>query len=215
MKRFPKIVDWGLSDYRTVYDRMRSFTSERSEDSKDEIWFCEHKPVYTVGASSPQPMFTQINNIPVISTDRGGKITYHGPGQLVCYPLFNLNHLGIYPKEFLLLLEKILLNTLQAFGVKGVLIEKCPGVFVEYQGGSGQFEGLAKIVSIGLKISRHCTYHGFSLNVNMDLSPFSKINPCGYQGLRLINLKELCPSADIFRVKSIVSEKLLDTASEH
>lgn len=210
MHQLPKLVNLGLTDYLSVYNRMLSFSLNKKENSPDEIWFCEHWPVYTIGAGKTQEYPEVICEIPVIKTDRGGKITFHGPGQLVCYPLLNLSRLKLYPKTFLLLLEQLILETLEMFGVHGVLIDKCPGVYVERKGGYGQFSGLAKIASIGLKISRKCSYHGFSLNVNMDTIPFSKINPCGYEGLRVVNLKELCPLADIVKVRNVLSKLILD-----
>lgn len=210
MSPYPKLVNLGVTDYVSVYQRMLLFSQNRQVNSPDEFWFCEHNPVYTLGASQREEGCGSINNIPVIQTDRGGKITFHGPGQLVCYPLIDLKRKKIYPKTFLLLLEQILLNTLDSFEIQGIVLKNYPGLYVERAGGIGRFSGLAKIASIGLKITNKCTYHGFAINVDMDLRPFSFINPCGYEGLRLVNLKELCPSADIVKVNSVLSQQILD-----
>lgn len=180
---------------------MVNFTQQRTSSSPDEFWFCEHPPVFTVGAAVKNHP-ESIANIPCIQSDRGGKITYHGPGQLVCYPLVDLRRKSIYPKEFLVQLEKVVIATLKNYDVTATTVEKAPGIYVQKVGGIPPFENLAKIGSIGLKISNHCTYHGLSLNISMDLQPFNLIDPCGYHGLRTVNLSDFVPNIDIAEVSS-------------
>jgi lipoyl(octanoyl) transferase len=206
----------GRVDYRPVYDAMRAFSAARNEHSADEIWLCEHPPVFTQGiAGKPEHLLHGSSDIPLICTDRGGQITYHGPGQVVAYPLVDLRPLGIYVKEYVYRLEHCVLRTLQSFGVTGHRVPGAPGIYVRLDDPFGHaaleavpprerlgvaaprpFEGLGKIAALGVKVSRHCTYHGLALNVAMDLAPFDRINPCGYPGLRTIDLATLGISAD-------------------
>ncbi|HEY4958165.1 MAG TPA: lipoyl(octanoyl) transferase LipB [Caldimonas sp.] len=181
---------------------MRAFTAARGDDTPDEIWLCEHPPVFTQGVAGKAEHVLDAGAIPVVRTDRGGQVTYHGPGQVVAYPLIDLRRLGVYVKEYVFRLEQALLKTLEANGVTGHRVRGEPGIYVRLDDPFGhavlpaapdgdRFAGLGKIAAIGVKVSRHRTYHGVALNVAMDLGPFERINPCGHAGLRTIDLSTI------------------------
>ncbi|MCO5123157.1 MAG: lipoyl(octanoyl) transferase LipB [Rhizobacter sp.] len=182
---------------------MRAFTAARSEATPDEIWLCEHDPVYTQGLAGKPEHVLAANGIPVVQTNRGGQVTYHGPGQVVAYALIDLKRLGIYVKEYVFRLEQALLKTLEVYGVTGHRVLGAPGIYVRPDDPFGHavrraepysanpFQGLAKIAAIGVKVSRNCSYHGVALNVAMDLRPFEGINPCGYAGLQTVDLSTI------------------------
>ena len=206
----------GQVDYLPTFQAMRQFTEQRQQHTDDEIWICEHPPVFTQGlAGKAEHLLSNPTDIPVVQSNRGGQITYHGPGQIVAYPLIDLRRLGIYIKEFVYRLEHCVLRTLEESGVTGHRIAGAPGIYVrladpfghaalesvpprERQGVAAQdpFAGIGKIAALGIKVSRHCTYHGLALNVKMDLSPFADINPCGYAGLQTVDLATLGVLAD-------------------
>lgn len=197
---------------------MRAFTDARiaaSMPTPDEIWLCEHPPVYTQGLAGRAEHLRDPGDVPVIQTNRGGQVTYHGPGQVVAYPLIDLRRLGIYVKEYVYRLEHCVLKTLEDVGVTGHRVPGAPGIYVrlddpfghaplervpprERLGVSGPdaFKGLGKIAALGIKVSRHCAYHGLALNVAMDLSPFQRIDPCGYPGLATVDLATLGVDVD-------------------
>ena len=185
---------------------MRSFTEERIGATPDEIWLCEHPAVYTQGLAGKPEHVLDAHGISVLPTNRGGQVTYHGPGQVVAYPLIDLKRLGIYVKEYVYRLEHCVIKTLAAWGVTGHRVAGAPGIYVCLGDPFGHaalkgprvtpFDGLGKIAAIGVKVSRHCTYHGVALNVAMDLAPFNHINPCGYAGLRTTDLATLGVGAD-------------------
>jgi len=169
---------------------MRAFTAARTAETPDEIWLCQHPPVFTQGlAGKPEHLLRDIG-IPVVKIDRGGQITYHGPGQLVAYLLLDLKRNNLTVKGLVNRMEQAVIDLLAAYGIAAERWAGAPGVYV--QG--------AKIAALGLKIKNGCSYHGLSLNVAMDLTPFSAINPCGYEGLAVIQLAELCNETDIARV---------------
>ncbi|WP_289170884.1 lipoyl(octanoyl) transferase LipB, partial [uncultured Parasutterella sp.] len=178
-----------------------------NSETEDEIWFCEHAPTYTVGTTCPL-LSSDLKNIPIVKTDRGGKITYHGPGQIVCYPLVNLRNRKLYPKAYLSIIQQMLLEFCCSYGVDASLVEGAPGIYLPLLGGFGQFANLAKVASIGLKITNDCTYHGFAININADLSPFKDIDPCGYQGLRAVNLSHYAPLITIDEAEEKLTEKI-------
>lgn len=200
-----------LADYASTFEAMRRFTEQRDAATGDEIWVCEHPPVFTQGlAGKAEHLLRNPASIPVVQTNRGGQITYHGPGQVVAYPLIDLRRLGIYVKEFVYRLEHCVLRLLDELGVTGHRIAGAPGIYVRLAdpfghapletapprerigvGAANAFEGIGKIAALGIKVSRHCTYHGVAVNVAMDLSPFDCINPCGYPGLRTVDLATL------------------------
>lgn len=189
--------------YQDTYDAMRAFTAARTSDTPDEIWLCEHPPVYTLGLAGKPEHVLAAHHIPVIQTDRGGQVTYHGPGQIVAYILMDMRRCNYYVRDYVRRVEQAVINTLQPHGVHGFLIPGAPGVYVHtHSQEDGQnpallpllssdtpqspdFTHAAKIAALGVKVTRHCTYHGVSLNLHMDLQPFQRINPCGYAGLKV------------------------------
>ena len=175
------IRNLGLQDYETTWQAMQRFTHERNVDTPDELWIVEHFPVYTLGLNGKREHLLNTGNIPVINSDRGGQVTYHGPGQLVIYTLLDIKRLKINIRELVTLLELAMINTLAEYGISAVARADAPGVYVNDK----------KIGSIGLRIKNNCSYHGLSLNNNMDLRPFDHINTCGYSGLKVTQLADL------------------------
>jgi lipoyl(octanoyl) transferase len=204
-------------DYAPTLQAMQAFTEARTADTPDEIWLCEHPPVFTQGLAGKADHLLAPGDIPVVQTNRGGQVTYHGPGQVVAYPLIDLARLGIYVKEYVFRLEQSVLKTLEALGVTGHRVTGAPGIYVKLddpfghaawvppsEPGADPFAGLGKIAALGIKVSRHCTYHGLALNVAMDLSPFGRINPCGYAGLKTVDLATL----GVFPESAVVAQTL-------
>jgi len=193
----------GRADYAVTAEAMRAFTEARSEATPDEIWLCEHEAVYTQGLAGKAAHVLDARDIPVVQTNRGGQVTYHGPGQVVAYPLIDLRRLNIYVKEYVFRLEQAVIKTLEVFGVTGHRVGGAPGIYVRLadpfghavlatpEPGQDPFLGLGKIAALGIKVSRHCAYHGVALNVDMDLRPFDGIDPCGYAGLRTVDLSTI------------------------
>ncbi|HEX4234887.1 MAG TPA: lipoyl(octanoyl) transferase LipB [Caldimonas sp.] len=205
--------------YDLAFDAMRSFTAARDERTPDEVWLCEHPPVFTQGIAGKDEHVLDAGAIDVVRTDRGGQVTYHGPGQVVAYPLVDLRRLRIYVKEYVFRLEQALLKTLETFAVTGHRVRGEPGVYVRLDAPSGhavlapasgadRFAGLGKIAAIGVKISRHCAYHGVALNVAMDLAPFRRIHPCGHAGLKTIDLSTIGVRAPWDEVANTLGAKL-------
>jgi lipoyl(octanoyl) transferase len=194
------IRELGRAPYLETAQAMQAFTEGRSEDTEDELWLVEHPSVFTQGIGGKAEHVLVPGDIPVVATNRGGQVTFHGPGQVVVYPLVNLKRLNIFVKEYVYRLEEALLRTLASFEVTGHRVPGAPGIYVRLADPFGHsrlmlplpehdhFRGLGKIAALGVKISRHCSYHGVALNVAMDLSPFQRINPCGYQGLQTVDL---------------------------
>lgn len=180
---------------------MRAFTLGRGADTEDQLWLVEHDPVFTQGIAGREAHLLAPGDIPVVRTDRGGQVTYHGPGQVVAYPLVDLKRRGYYVKEYVFRIEQAVLDTLAYFGVTGHRVRGAPGIYVRLADPFGHamlqvdsldpFRGLGKIAALGVKLSQHRSYHGVALNVAMDLEPFSRINPCGYAGLKTIDLQAL------------------------
>ena len=195
--------DLGMVDYASSYAAMQQFTAERNADSADEIWLCQHPPVFTQGlAGKPEHLLLANSGIPVVQTNRGGQITYHGPGQIVAYPMLDLQRRGYFVKEFVYKIEESLIRTLAEFGLTGHRLRGAPGVYVRLSApdsharlsdaeNSTANPDLGKIAALGIKVARHCTYHGLALNVAMDLRPYLSINPCGYAGLQMTQCSEL------------------------
>lgn len=208
----------GRVEYEPTYDAMRAFTAARTDDTPDELWLCEHPPVYTLGLAGRAEHLLNPRDIPVVQTNRGGQVTYHGPGQVVAYPLLNLRRLGIYVKEYVFRLEQAVLQTLESYGITGHRVAGAPGIYVKLADPRGHalptgpgldpFAGLGKIAALGIKVTQHCTYHGVALNVKMDLSPFDGINPCGYAGLKTIDLDTLGVSTDWGTAAARLGERL-------
>jgi lipoyl(octanoyl) transferase len=196
-----KLVALGRQPYSGIEAAMRSFTQSRQADTEDQLWLVEHDPVFTQGLAGKPDHLLAPGDIPVVQTDRGGQVTYHGPGQVVAYPLLDLRRLGIYVKEYVFRIETALIDTLATWGVTGHRVRSAPGIYVRLDDpfshavlhieSLNPFQGLGKVAALGIKVSRHCTYHGVALNVAMDLAPFSRINPCGYAGLQTVDLRSL------------------------
>jgi len=249
-------------DYEPTYAAMQAFTAARAEDTPDELWVCEHSPVYTQGLAGKKEHVFAPGDIPVVQTNRGGQVTYHGPGQVVAYPLLNLKRRGYFVKEYVYRIEEAVIRTLLHFGVTGHRVAGAPGIYVRLDdpaghaqlpqrpmkkligvrpqlGGTGtaqeelgsdpaaqrngsdpnssgfkaitatpDFTGLGKIAALGIKVSRNCSYHGVALNVAMDLEPYTRINPCGYQGLRTVDLFTIGVSVSWDEASRVFSQKL-------
>ncbi len=175
------IQNLGLQDYQKTLHAMQQFTQSRNSETPDEIWLVEHPPVFTLGLNSKSEHLLRLTDIPVIQSDRGGQVTYHGPGQLVVYTLLNIKRLNINIRQLVTLLEQAMIETLALYGIIAVSRADAPGVYVQNK----------KIGSIGLRIKNNCSYHGLSFNNQMDLRPFTHINPCGYSSLEVTQLADL------------------------
>jgi lipoyl(octanoyl) transferase len=215
----------GRVDHAATYRAMREFTLQRDAATPDRLWLCEHDAVYTQGVAGRAQHLHDVGHVPVVQTDRGGQVTYHGPGQVIAYPLIDLKRQGIYVKEFVHRLEHCVLKTLEHFGVTGHRVAGAPGIYVRTADPFGhaalqgprieRFAGMAKIAALGIKVSRHCTYHGAALNVAMDLTPFRRIDPCGYAGLETIDLATLGVPADWHSVAQRLAEHLANHLEPH
>ncbi|MDC0611576.1 lipoyl(octanoyl) transferase LipB [Vibrio sp.] len=187
----------GRQDYAPILDAMHSFTDQRSEDTIDEIWLVEHNPIFTQGQAGKAEHLLNTGDIPVIQSDRGGQVTYHGPGQIVTYFLIDLRRRKLGVRELVTHIENIVIQTLTHFGIESKARPDAPGVYVDGK----------KICSLGLRIRKGCSFHGLALNVNMDLSPFLRINPCGYQGMEMVQVKDLGGPDNVHTVeKQLISE---------
>lgn len=201
----------GRVEYAPTFDAMVAFTEARTAETPDELWICEHPPVFTQGVAGRDDHLLAPGDIPVVRTNRGGQVTYHGPGQVVAYPLIDLQRAGYFVKEYVFRIEEAVIRTLDRFGVTGHRVAGAPGIYVRLDDPTSHaalpqrpqrrepgspapdpdFTGLGKIAALGIKVTRHCTYHGVSLNVAMDLQPFWRINPCGYAGLQTVDLSTI------------------------
>ncbi|MDR2711057.1 MAG: lipoyl(octanoyl) transferase LipB [Burkholderiales bacterium] len=200
----------GRVDYVATFEQMKAFTATHAQDGREELWICEHPPVFTLGLAGRAEHVLAPGGIPVLPTDRGGQVTYHGPGQVVAYPLIDLKRRRIFVKEYVFRLEEAALRTLARFGVTGHRVADAPGIYVRLddpfshaalaqrprqRAPAPNFTGLGKIAALGIKVSGHRAYHGLALNVAMNLEPFSRINPCGYAGLKTVDLSTIGVSA--------------------
>jgi lipoyl(octanoyl) transferase len=182
----------GLEPYAKTWEAMKQFTDERDENTPDEVWFLQHEAVYTQGQAGKAEHILNAQNIPVVQSDRGGQVTYHGPGQLVVYVLIDLKRRKLGVRTLVCLLEKMLIKILSGLGVSAATKTGAPGVYVNHQ----------KIASIGLRVRKGCTYHGISFNINMDLTPFLGINPCGFEALEMTKLQNHAPSIDLEQIEN-------------
>lgn len=171
----------GLQDYESTWQAMRQFTENRTPETADEIWTVEHRPVYTLGLNGKREHLLNTGSIPVIQSDRGGQVTYHGPGQLVLYPLLDMKRHQLGVRQLVSLLEQAMIDTLALWNITAYARADAPGVYIDDK----------KIGSIGIRIRKNCSYHGLSLNNRMDLTPFNHINPCGYSNLKMTQLADL------------------------
>ena len=191
----------GLQDYPVTWDAMRSFTDRRDASTADEVWLLEHLPVFTQGLAGKPEHVLAPGDIPVIQTDRGGQVTYHGPGQLVLYPLLDLDRLQLGVRCLVGRLEQVVIDLLGDYGLQAQRREAAPGVYVDG----------AKIASIGLKVRRGCSYHGLALNIGIDLAPFARINPCGYAGQPMTRMIDLLGAVEFNTVARQLLGRLAET----
>jgi lipoyl(octanoyl) transferase len=228
----------GRVDYLPTWAAMKAFTATRpvapshAENSsqiglqptdylRDQLWICEHPAVYTQGLAGKAEHVLNAGSIPVVQTDRGGQVTFHGPGQVVAYPLVDLRRAGYYVKEYVYRIEEAVIRTLAHFGVTGHRVAGSPGIYVRLDDPfshaaltgpvdpANPFAGLGKIAALGIKVSRHCSYHGVALNVAMDLEPFSRIDPCGYEGLQTTDLRSLGVAVAWDEAARVLADKLV------
>ena len=234
----------GHVPYQPTYAAMQDFTAKRTAETPDALWICEHPPVFTLGLASRAEHLLATGDIEVVATNRGGQVTYHGPGQVVAYPLLNLQRRGYFVKEYVYRLEEAVIRTLLAFGITGHRVAGAPGIYVRLddprshavleqrpqkaqalvshevsasevpqtklsQSNTPDFTGLGKIAALGIKVSRHCTFHGAALNVAMDLSPFSRIDPCGYPSLQTVDLSTIGVSVSWQEAADVLGQKLV------
>ena len=188
----------GVRDYQSVFDEMRAFTQARDGSTADEIWLLQHPRVFTQGQAGKAEHVLAPGDIPVVQADRGGQVTYHGPGQLVGYVLVDLRRLGYGIRSLVTRIEDAIVDTLAGYGIDAASRRDAPGVYV-----AGK-----KIASLGLRVRNGCSYHGLALNVDMDLEPFSRINPCGYQGLKMTQVAELGGPKDVEQVSRDLEARL-------
>lgn len=174
------VQDLGLQDYEPVYQQMLDFTEQRNENTPDEIWLLEHNPVYTLGKNGKAHHVREPGSIPLVQVDRGGQVTYHGPGQLVAYLLLDIRRRKLGVRQIVSAMENALINLLADYSITGYAKPEAPGVYVDEK----------KIAALGLRIRKGCSYHGLSINLDMDTSPFNGINPCGYEGLEIAQLSD-------------------------
>ncbi len=210
----------GRRDYADTLQAMREFTAGRGPQDEDQLWLVEHDPVFTQGVAGRAMHVRDAGDIPVVQSNRGGQVTYHGPGQVVAYPLVDLRRLRIYVKEYVYRLEEAVLKVLEDFGVTGHRVAGAPGIYVRLDDpfahaalsgprpAGDPFRGLGKIAALGIKVSNHCSYHGVALNVAMDLGPFERIDPCGYAGLRTVDLATLGVHTDWATVAPRLGQRL-------
>ena len=202
------IKNLGLVEYQDAYIAMQSFTKERLPTTPDELWILQHPPIFTLGlAGNPANLHRPINHIPLLEVDRGGEITYHGPGQIIIYLLVDLKRKKLFVKELVRAIEQSVIDTLTKYGVLAERKLGAPGIYIAKQNQSSHFQG-AKIAALGLKITKQCSYHGLALNVAMDMRPFDAIHPCGYEGLQTIDMKTLGISENIDLVATCLVDHL-------
>lgn len=186
-------------DYESTWQRMKDFTSQRDANTRDEIWLLEHPPVFTQGLAGKPEHVLNPGEIPIVQTDRGGQVTYHGPGQLVVYVLLDLKRLGLNIRQLVTALENTVIGVLGDYAILAENRCDAPGVYVKG----------AKICSIGLRVRKSCSYHGIAFNINMDLGPFSRINPCGFQNLRMTQVSEFIPQIQVADIKQRIVPHLI------
>ncbi|EJG1858896.1 lipoyl(octanoyl) transferase LipB [Vibrio parahaemolyticus] len=189
----------GRQDYEPVWKAMHEFTDQRSEETPDEVWLVEHNPVFTQGQAGKAEHLINTGDIPVVQSDRGGQVTYHGPGQLVAYFLINLRRKKLGVRDLVTTIENLVINTLKAYNIDSAARPDAPGVYVDGK----------KICSLGLRIRKGCSFHGLALNVNMDLTPFLRINPCGYAGMEMVQVSQFNGPSDVETVEKQLIEELV------
>lgn len=201
----PKIKKLGRQEYLPVWQAMQDFTQSRNESTQDEIWLVEHPSVYTLGRNGKKEHLLSNTNIPVINVDRGGQITYHGPGQLIIYLLINLKRRKLGVRQLVTTIEDSIIELLDSYEIHAESDKKAPGVYVDKK----------KIAALGIRVSKGCTTHGLSLNIDMDLSPFKNINPCGYEGLEITQCRELGIQEDLKTIEDQLVKILIKKISNN
>ncbi len=199
------VLDLGRRSYAPVWQAMRSFTDARNDSSADQLWLVEHDPVFTLGQAGKREHVLAAGDIPLLHVDRGGQVTYHGPGQLLAYPLLDLRRLGLGVRDYVCALEQAVIDTLAAWQVRGERRDGAPGVYVNG----------AKIAALGIRVRRGCAFHGLAFNVAMDLEPFQRINPCGYTGLAVTSLADLAGPLSLADVQAVLVPALARTLGCH
>ncbi|EJL6720005.1 lipoyl(octanoyl) transferase LipB [Vibrio alginolyticus] len=189
----------GRQDYEPVWKAMHEFTDQRTEETRDEVWLVEHNPVFTQGQAGKAEHLINTGDIPVVQSDRGGQVTYHGPGQLVTYFLINLRRKKLGVRDLVTTIENLVINTLKAYNIDSAARPDAPGVYVDGK----------KICSLGLRIRKGCSFHGLALNVNMDLTPFLRINPCGYEGMEMVQVSQFGGPDNVEAVEKQLIEELV------
>jgi len=197
------IKSWGLTDYTDVWEAMKTFTNQRTETTPDALWLVEHPPVFTLGQNGKTDHLLHVGDIPVIQVDRGGQVTYHGPGQVVIYLLVDITRRGLAVRPFVTLIEQAMVDVLADYDIKGHTRCDAPGVYVNEQ----------KIASLGLRIRQGRSYHGLAFNVNMDLEPFTRINPCGMTHMTMTQLANWVPDIDPDVVADKLTQRLIHAIS--
>jgi lipoyl(octanoyl) transferase len=193
-----QLRDLGRQPYEPVWRAMQAFTDARDADTPDELWLVEHDPVFTLGQAGKEEHVLMPGDIPVIHVDRGGQVTYHGPGQIVLYPLLDLRRLKVGVREYVDRIEQAVIDTLAEWNIEGARKDGAPGVYV-----AG-----AKVMALGIRVRRGCTFHGLAFNIAMDLSPYQRINPCGYQGLQVTSVLDLGGPSGMEQVKPVLVAQL-------
>ncbi|CAM2792247.1 MULTISPECIES: lipoyl(octanoyl) transferase LipB [Vibrio] len=189
----------GRQDYEPIWKAMHEFTDNRTEETCDQVWLVEHNPVFTQGQAGKDEHLINTGDIPVVQSDRGGQVTYHGPGQLVAYFLINLRRKKLGVRDLVTHIENLVINTLKKYNIESAARPDAPGVYVDGK----------KICSLGLRIRKGCSFHGLALNVNMDLSPFLRINPCGYAGMEMVQMSQLGGPDDLTQVEAALVDELV------
>ena len=192
------IKDLGITDYKQTWQKMKSFNANRNYDTNDEIWLTEHYPVYTIGLNGKEEHLLSSTNIPIIRCDRGGQITFHGPGQIIIYPLINLKQQKLSVSKLINILENTIIQLLSKMNCEAKNDLAARGVYIKNK----------KIASIGLRVSKGCSYHGIALNADMDLSFFNRINPCGIKDLKMIQIKDIQPDFSVDKIKKQILQLL-------
>ncbi|SMN10988.1 Octanoate-[acyl-carrier-protein]-protein-N-octan oyltransferase [uncultured Candidatus Thioglobus sp.] len=188
-----------ICQYQQTYNAMVTVTKTRDKKKLDEVWFLQHQPVYTLGLNGKPHHILAATDIPVVQTDRGGQVTYHGPGQLVAYLLVDLRRKAIGIKDFIYRLEQSIINMLHHYGTHAERKKGAPGVYIDGK----------KIAALGIRVSKGCSYHGLAININMDLSPYAKINPCGYPDLQIIQMKDIGINDNMQQIREVLLMQLL------
>jgi lipoyl(octanoyl) transferase len=198
--RHSPVLKWlGRAEYEPTWRAMQAFTDARSAETRDQIWFLEHPPVFTLGMNAAPEHVLAPGTIPVVQIDRGGQVTFHGPGQLVVYPLLDVRRLGVGVRQLVMALENAVISLVAEWNIVAEGRRDAPGIYVEGR----------KLASIGLRIRRGCSYHGLAFNIAMDLEPFRRINPCGFRGLEVVDLKSLGVEMDVYSTARVLAPHLL------